>query len=121
MERGRRAPDPKARLENCYRAAIVATSAIVPFVWQPMDLAGWLLMVAIGGFACIGHFAIIKAYQNAPAAVVAPFNYAILIWSVIFGFFVFGDLPDLWTVLGAAVIAGSGLYILHRERLAKGR
>ena len=99
----------------------LATSAVVPFVWQAMDLAGWLLMAATGGFACVGHFAIIKAYQNAPAAVVAPFNYAILIWSVIFGFFVFGDLPDLWTVVGAAVIAGSSLYILRRERLARGR
>ena len=49
----------------------------------------------------------------------ASFNYAILIWSVIFGCFVFGDLPDLWTVAGGAIIAGSGLYILRRERLAK--
>ena len=111
-------------LTTLFYTAVVGTlaaSTVVPFIWQPMDLAGWLLLAATGGFACIGHFSIIKAYQNAPAAVVAPFNYAILIWSVLFGFLVFGDLPDLWTVLGAAVIAGSGLYILHRERLAKGR
>ncbi|MDH3476500.1 MAG: DMT family transporter [Rhodospirillales bacterium] len=98
----------------------VATSAALPAVWQPMDATAWILMVAIGGFACIGHFAIIKAYEAAPAAVVAPFNYAILIWSALFGFVVFGDLPGPWTLLRAAAIVASGLYILHRERLARG-
>ncbi|MDH3792706.1 MAG: DMT family transporter, partial [Rhodospirillales bacterium] len=59
------------------------------------------------------------AYQAAPASVVAPFNYAILIWTVVFGYVIFGDLPGPWTLLGAAVIVLSGLYILRRERGAK--
>jgi drug/metabolite transporter (DMT)-like permease len=49
---------------------------------------------------------------------VAPFNYAILIWTVIFGYVIFGDLPGPWTLLGATVIVASGLYILKRERRA---
>jgi len=94
----------------------LASSAALPVVWQPMDLEGWLLMVAIGAFAAVGHFTLIKAYRAAPAAVVAPFNYANLLWAVLFGFVLFGDLPDGATVLGAAVIVTSGLYILRRER-----
>jgi drug/metabolite transporter (DMT)-like permease len=98
----------------------VAASLALLAGWAPMDMTGWLLMAAIGAFACGGHFALIKAYQGAPASVVAPFNYANLVWAVFFGFFVFGDLPDTWTVLGAVIIVASGLYILHREK-ASGR
>ena len=77
------------------------------------------MLAVIGAFACAGHFAIIKAYQAAPAAVVAPFNYTILIWTVIFGYLIFGDLPGPWTIVGAAIIVTSGLYILRRERIAQ--
>jgi len=48
--------------------------------------------------------------------VVAPLSYASLVWSIGMGFALFGDLPDGMTLLGAAVIAGSGLYVFHRER-----
>jgi drug/metabolite transporter (DMT)-like permease len=108
-------------LTTLFYAAVVGTagaSAALPLVWQPLDAEAWLLLAILGGFACAGHFAIIKAYQAAPAPVVAPFNYAILIWTVIFGYVVFGDLPGPWTLVGAAVIVLSGLYILRRERRA---
>ena len=106
-------------LTTLFYTALVGTlgaSAALPLVWQPLDAEGWFLLATIGAFACAGHFAIIKAYQAAPAPVVAPFNYAILIWTVVFGYLVFGDLPGPWTVLGAAIIVMSGLYILRRER-----
>jgi drug/metabolite transporter (DMT)-like permease len=96
----------------------VCASLFLPLSWAPMDRTGWLLMAALGAFACAGHFALIKAFQGAPASVVAPFNYANLIWAVFFGFLVFGDLPDAWTVLGALIIVSSGLYILRRESAA---
>jgi len=106
-----------------FYAAVVGTagaSAALPVVWQPLETGDWLLLALLGGFACAGHFTIIKAYQAAPAPVVAPFNYAILIWTVVFGYVVFGDLPGPWTVLGALVIVASGLYILRREGAVRG-
>ncbi|MDH3595952.1 MAG: DMT family transporter [Rhodospirillales bacterium] len=109
-------------LTTLFYAAVVGTagaSAALPVVWQPLDAEAWLLLAVLGGVACAGHFTIIKAYQAAPASVVAPFNYAILIWTVVFGYVIFGDLPGPWTLLGAAVIVLSGLYILRRERGAK--
>jgi drug/metabolite transporter (DMT)-like permease len=98
----------------------LATSAVVPFFWVAPDWAGWACMVGLGLFGGTGHFALIKAFQTAPAATVTPFGYAALIWATLYGFVLFGDLPDLWTVLGAVIIAASGLYIFHRERAARG-
>lgn len=100
-------------------AGALGTSLAVPAVWLPPAPGDWPLLVALGAFGCLGHFTLIKAFQSAPAAVVAPFSYASLIWATLFGFLVFGDLPDLWTVAGAAVIAAGGLYILHREQVRK--
>jgi len=51
--------------------------------------------------------------------VVAPFSYASLIWAILFGFFIWGDLPDLWTLVGATIVAAGGLYILYREQVRK--
>ena len=71
----------------------------------------------MGIMAGIGHYFLTIAYSQAPAAVVAPFNYTQLIGAAILGYLVFGDFPDFWTWVGAGVIVGSGLYIGHRERL----
>ena len=95
---------------------VLATSALMPFLWLSPALMHWFAMIGLGLLGGIGHFALIKAFQFAPAATVTPFGYSNLIWAVLFGYLIFGDLPDGWTVSGALVIAGSGLYIAHRER-----
>lgn len=94
----------------------VVTSLAVPFFWTAPDLEGWLLMAGLGLLGGIGHFCMIRSLSLAPAATVVPFTYSNLIWATLFGFTLFGDLPDLWTVAGALIIAGSGLYIFHREQ-----
>jgi len=50
-----------------------------------------------------------------PAAVVSPFDYSRLIWATTLGYLIFGNLPDGWTILGATVIVGAGLYVYRRE------
>ncbi len=104
-----------------YSAAVgvLVSSAVVPFFWVTPSPADWLTMMALGLFGGLGHFALIKAFQAAPAVTVTPFGYVNLLWAVLFGFVIFGELPDAWTVLGAAIIAASGLYILHREKLRR--
>jgi drug/metabolite transporter (DMT)-like permease len=97
----------------------LATSLVVPFFWVPPSPADWVIMASLGLFGGLGHFALIKALEAAPVATVTPFNYASLLWATLLGFMVFGDLPDIWTALGAAIIAGSGLYIVYRERLRR--
>lgn len=95
----------------------VCTSLYIPFKWVPPDALSWTLMLVAGLFGAFGQLALIKAIRLAPVSTVAPFNYLGLLWASVLGFIFFGDLPDRYTLLGAAIVAGSGLYILHRERL----
>ena len=73
-------------------------------------------MLAIGSIAAVGHYLLIQAYERAPASLLAPFGYFEIIMAVVVGFVLFGDFPDLWTWVGIAVLAASGLYISLRER-----
>jgi drug/metabolite transporter (DMT)-like permease len=69
----------------------------------------------------VGHLFLIFAFDKAPAAAIAPFAYSALIWASIAGYVFFGEIPDMWTILGASVITASGLYIFHRERIVQRR
>jgi drug/metabolite transporter (DMT)-like permease len=104
-----------------YSASIgaLASTLAVPFFWVSPDAWGWFLMVAVGLLGGLSHFALIKAFAAAPAATVAPFTYTNLLWAALIGYLAFGDLPDSMTVLGATIIAGSGLYIFHREHVRR--
>ena len=93
----------------------VGASVAVPFAWEPMDVEGWFLMLLIGAFALVGHFALINAFRLAAAPTIAPFGYTILIWSAVFGYVIFDQLPDLWTVVGAAIIVVGGIIILQAQ------
>ena len=97
----------------------VVTSGLLPFFWTPPDLAGWSLLVALGLCSGGGHAAMVKAFEAADAAAVTPFNYAGLIWAVLFGYLLFGDFPDGWTFAGAGLIVAGGIYILHRQRVRR--
>lgn len=99
---------------------VVVTSIIAPFDWIWPDWRAWLMLIGTGFFGGLGHFAIIRAYESAPAATVAPFAYTELLWALAIGAAIFADFPDRWTLAGAAIVAFSGLYVLHREQV-KGR
>jgi len=99
----------------------IGLSFVVPFFWQTPTLEQWGMLFAAGLLGGLGHWAIIIAYQRAEAPLVAPFAYTELIWATILGLVVFHDFPDSWTFVGAAIIAASGIYILHRERVRQGR
>ena len=96
-------------------------STVAPFFWTPPTAPALGLMVCIGLVGVIAHYAVIKAFVAAPATTVAPYNYTTIVWATVFGFAVFGDRPDPWTLAGAAVIVGSGLYIFTRERIVRAK
>jgi drug/metabolite transporter (DMT)-like permease len=95
---------------------LAVTSAALPFVWVTPDLEGWALMATMGVFGGLSHLVLIRAFTLAPASMLAPFAYMQLVWSTAVGYVVFGDFPDALTLVGAAIIAGSGIYVIHRER-----
>jgi hypothetical protein len=78
-----------------------------------------LLMIAIGALGGLGHYLLIIAHRLAPAPVLAPFVYTQLVWMITLGYVVFGDLPHIWTLAGAAIVIGSGLYLLRSKRPGK--
>jgi drug/metabolite transporter (DMT)-like permease len=107
----------------CYTVVVgvATTSLIVPFVWIPPDASGWAGLIAMGAIGGSGHFCLIRSLAHAPASLVSPFGYTGLVWSTGLGFALFGDLPDRWTMVGAALIVGSGLYVFRQERKARKR
>ncbi|MBI1776274.1 MAG: DMT family transporter [Proteobacteria bacterium] len=89
-----------------------AMSCFVPFVWVGPSAGEWLLIVALGSLGTLSQVCVIRAFALAPASVLAPFNYAAILWAVPFGWLLFGDLPDAWSIAGAGIIVLSGLYVL---------
>lgn len=108
-----------APLVMLFYSILLGTFVLAPFaLWQwtsPQTLLEWLLLMGLGAFGGMGHYLFIHAYRLAPASSVAPFLYVQILTMVAFGFAVFGDVPDIYTVIGSAVIIGSGIYLLHRE------
>lgn len=87
----------------------------VPFVWAPVSDVHLQLLAGMAVLAGFGIPLIAQAFRMAPASVVAPFDYTILIWASLWGWLFWGELPDEWTWTGAAVIVASGIYIVLRE------
>lgn len=98
-------------------APVVLMAPTLPFyASMPQDWIQWTILLSMGVLGGIGHWLLIKAYRIATTTALAPYAYLQLVWMVSLGYFVFGDLPDLWTIGGALIIVSSGLYIVHRER-----
>lgn len=94
---------------------VVIMSFAVIFFWRTPEFTAAALMGMTGVLSGFAHYAIIRAFQAAPASVVTPFGYTSLLWALIFGFFVFGERPAPGTLIGAAIIVGSGIYIARVE------
>ncbi len=92
----------------------------LPFIWQtPATGLEIGLLAAMAILAAIAETLVIMALDAAQAVVVAPVQYSLLIWGTGYGFLIFGQLPDIWTWVGALVIMATGLYTLNRERIAQ--
>ena len=100
-----------------YTALVGSAILTVPvvFVWQTPTAEQAVVLVGIAVLAAIAEICVIRALELAMAVVVAPVHYTLMIWGTVYGFLIFGDLPDGWTILGAAIIIASGLYTLWRE------
>ncbi len=100
-------------------AGTALSSAALPWHWTPPAHGGdWLALAAIGALGAAAQLCLIRAFTLAEAAVVAPFGYVGLIFATVWGYLLFGEVPDGWTILGAVVIVAAGLYVWHRETRA---
>jgi drug/metabolite transporter (DMT)-like permease len=91
------------------------TLVMMPAQWQTPSLPDAGLFVFMGIIGTAGMALITQGYRFAPAAVIAPFDYTVLVWGVILGWAVWQDIPTSNVWAGSAILVASGLYILHRE------
>ncbi|WP_370638218.1 DMT family transporter [Ancylobacter sp. Lp-2] len=101
-----------------YFQSLAAVAGLATAAWGWV-LPGWgdaVLLVAIGLFGGVGQILLTESYRFAPASVVAPFNYSAMLWSLLLGFLLFGEMPPLLVVAGALIVIGAGLFVILRER-----
>ena len=93
----------------------IGSLVVVPFYWQNPNSNQiiWLGIISITGI--IGHLLLIKALQLAPAVILQPFNYFVLLWAMIIGYSVYGEVLQTYKLIGAALVVISGVYIARRE------
>lgn len=96
--------------------ALVAGIIMAPFAWVTPTVSDGLLLAGLGVVAMLAHMLINRSLKLAPAAVLAPFQYTLLLWAIVFGYFVFGDVPEPMMLVGAAIIVGAGLFIVERQK-----
>jgi drug/metabolite transporter (DMT)-like permease len=100
-------------------AGVAILSVLVPFVWIAPTWQAVMFGILIGVASTAGQWIVVLAFRYADASVLAPFSYTQLVWVSTLGFLIFGEVPDAWTVVGAAFIVASGLYTAHRERVRR--
>ncbi|TCR70420.1 DMT family transporter [Bosea sp. BK604] len=108
---------PEVTLAWSAMIGLVVLSLGVPFVWKNLTLHEIGIGVLMGLFSTVGHGLVVLAFKKAPASVLAPFSYVQLASSSLFSFLMFAAVPQAMTFFGGAVIAASGLYTAHRERV----
>lgn len=104
--------------------ALAAAVAVTGMGWIGTVLQGWqtptglelLKVTAAGLLLIVGYLTSVSAMRHGDIGLVAPFRYTSLLWAITLGFLVFGNLPDGWTLFGAAIVVAAGLFTLWRER-----
>lgn len=95
----------------------VLSGLIAAFDWTPLDRSHWPLLIALGATGALGQYCITEAFRSGSAPVLAPLEYTALAWGMLFDWLLWATLPSVRMLLGALVIIGSGLYVIHRERI----
>lgn len=102
-------------------AIALAGLATAPFGWVPLRSADlWVFAFSGFLFPC-AHYLIIDSFRNGEASLVAPFKYTSMVWAILFGFLMFAEMPDEWTLAGSGIVILAGLYIMRREAVLRRR
>jgi drug/metabolite transporter (DMT)-like permease len=95
---------------------LAAVSLVAPWQFQWPGAIAWALLVGVGIVGSLAYYALIRALDHAEASAVQPYGYSLLVWATLLGWLVFRDVPDVWTIAGACIVAASGLYAWSQER-----
>lgn len=101
-----------------YFSLVTALAGLVtlPFAWHTPTGSELIMLIATGVFGGVAHIFLTESYRHAPASVVAPFDYSSMLWALLLGYWLFGELPTGLVYAGACIVAGAGLFVIWRER-----
>jgi drug/metabolite transporter (DMT)-like permease len=88
----------------------------LPFGWHGPTALELAALIALGICGGLAHILLTESYRYAPASLVAPFDYTSMLWALVLGYAVFGEVPTVAVFIGAAIVAGAGLFVIWRER-----
>lgn len=97
--------------------ALAVGGALAIADWRTPSAIDWSAMLLLGVVSCAAHLMITRALKLAPASMLAPLQYTLLLWAVVFGIVFFNDIPDTQILVGSAVIVFAGLFIFHRQKV----
>jgi len=94
----------------------IAGLTTLPFGWHSPTLSQLAGLIALGVFGGVAHIFLTESYRYAAASVIAPFDYSAMLWALLLGYWVFGELPSPLVYVGGTIVAGAGLFVIWRER-----
>jgi len=94
----------------------IAGALTLPFAWHTPTNVELIELIATGFLGGVAHIFLTESYRHASASVVAPFDYTSMLWALVLGFLVFGEVPSVLVFVGAGIIASAGLFVIWRER-----
>jgi len=94
----------------------IAGALTLPIAWYTPTGTELLELVTLGVLGGLAHIFLTESYRHAAASVIAPFDYAMMLWALLLGYWVFGELPAPLVYAGAAIVTGAGLFVIWRER-----
>ena len=94
----------------------IAGAVTLPFAWHTPTGSELVALIALGVLGGIAHIFLTESYRFATASVVAPFDYTSMLWALMLGYWLFGELPSALVYVGGAIVAGAGLFVIWRER-----
>lgn len=102
-------------------SVLLATGAVLPWQWTTPSLADFWIFLLVGISGSFGQFFLAQAFRYGEVSLLAPIEYTALLWAILLGFVLWGEVPS-WTVLGgAALVMACSLYIMHREAVVARR
>jgi len=93
---------------------MIITSLLAFNFWQPINMESYIIFFGIGLFFSIGFYFQINALSKARASIIQPFHYTLIFWAIILGYIFYDDIPDLFTITGAIIIAVSGIFVINQ-------
>ena len=94
----------------------LAGAVTLPFAWYTPTFSQLAMLISLGLFGGVAHIFLTESYRHATASVIAPFDYSAMLWALLLGYWVFGELPSMLVYVGAIIVAGAGLFVIWRER-----